>query len=215
MSQCVPSWDLDNNFAPPRINVHAHSNSSNPDVPSLDYEVAELTWENGQLAMHGLGLSRVVNKSATVASSPTKYTTTTWDKPRAGGTLESIVNQATNQPHPKSAGDNNANELVPWFDHHRAMVNPAASASITMTMDALVPCNNNIHINENSAHVRGSVPPGMGTCANGCSTRVGSCSAAGAADGRAARAGICGRRSANVSVSESATCGGGETAADR
>ncbi|KAI3449086.1 hypothetical protein Pfo_005751 [Paulownia fortunei] len=215
MNQCVPSWELDQYSVP--INVHARSNSSSSlarDVPSLDYEVAELTWENGQLAMHGLGPSRVVNKPA-ATSSPTKYTT--WEKPRAGGTLESIVNQATSHTHPKSAvdgGGDNVNELVPWLDHHRAMVNP--SASITMTMDALVPCNNNIHRydnnQENSTHVLESVP-GIGTCV------VGSCSgaapAAGATDGsvrggRVARVGICSCK-ANASVSESATCGGRES----
>ncbi|KAL0284660.1 UNVERIFIED_CONTAM: Transcription factor UNE10 [Sesamum calycinum] len=223
MNQCVPSWDLDDNPTPPRFVHRTRSNSSNslpPEVvPSLDYEVAELTWENGQLAMHGLGPPRVVNKPA-LASSPTKYSN--WDKPRAGGTLESIVNQATGHLRPKSAvdggGGDNAKELVPWFDPHRAtIVNPAsASASITVTMDALVPCNNNSicrndHSNqENSGHVL----EGIGTCVVGCSTRVGSCSAAAAAtDGRdrVARVGVCGCKG-NASASESATCGG-ETAA--
>lgn len=47
-----------------------------------NYEVAELTWENGQLSMHGLrGL---------IPTTPTKPT---WG--RAGDTLESIVHQAT------------------------------------------------------------------------------------------------------------------------
>lgn len=47
-----------------------------------NYEVAELTWENGQLAMHGLG-----------GLLPTAPTKPTWG--RAGDTLESIVHQAT------------------------------------------------------------------------------------------------------------------------
>lgn len=47
-----------------------------------NYEVAELTWENGHLAMHELG---------TIL--PTAQTKTTWDG--TGETLESIVNQAT------------------------------------------------------------------------------------------------------------------------
>ncbi|PIN08490.1 Transcriptional repressors of the hairy/E(spl) family (contains HLH) [Handroanthus impetiginosus] len=212
MSQCVPSWDLDDSSAMPKLNFRANSNSSNslpPDVPSLDYEVAELTWKNGQLAMNGLGPPRVVNKP-TGKSSPTKYTS--WDKPRAGGTLESIVNQATKHPNPKSAvygGTDGVYELVPWFDHHRAMVNPNASPCVTMTMDALVPCNTN---QENSTHVLESVP-GAGTCVVGCSTRVGSCSgsAAGAdggvTGGRVARGGTCSCKT-NGSVSESATCGG-------
>ncbi|GFQ02396.1 transcription factor une10 [Phtheirospermum japonicum] len=208
MSQCVPSWDLDNS-APPRVNLHAHSNSANSlplDVPSLDYEqVAELTWENGQLAMHGLAATRVGNTKPSAAA--IKYAA--WDKPRAGGTLESIVNQATTQHHhhPKPAADGgaggkNVNELVPWFDHHRAVADPPAAAAVTM--DALVPCNNNknkiknnnnniqyknIESQENSAHVVGSVPHVLG-----CSTLVGSCSGAGSAvDGgaRGGRAGIC------------------------
>lgn len=29
MNQCVPSWDLDENLVPPKINLHAQSNSSN------------------------------------------------------------------------------------------------------------------------------------------------------------------------------------------
>ncbi|KAL4633585.1 hypothetical protein ACB092_04G132500 [Castanea dentata] len=60
-----------------------HPSSTSPLVPNMsDYEVAELTWENGQLSMHGLrGL---------IPTTPTKPT---WG--RAGDTLESIVHQAT------------------------------------------------------------------------------------------------------------------------
>ncbi|XVE54739.1 hypothetical protein DITRI_Ditri03aG0106000 [Diplodiscus trichospermus] len=47
-----------------------------------NYEVAELTWENGQLAMHGL--------SGLLPTAPTKPT---WG--RSSDTLESIVHQAT------------------------------------------------------------------------------------------------------------------------
>lgn len=46
-------------------------------------EVAELTWENGNISMHELGMIL-----------PTAQTKTTWDG--NGDTLESIVNQATN-----------------------------------------------------------------------------------------------------------------------
>lgn len=81
-------------------------------VCRLDYEVAELTWENGQLALHGLGPPRV--------PAPSKYST------GAGGTLESIVDQATRLPDPKPKA---TDELVPWF-HHRS----------STAMDALVPC---------------------------------------------------------------------------
>ncbi|KAL4562853.1 hypothetical protein LXL04_026884 [Taraxacum kok-saghyz] len=135
MNQCVPSWDLED------INP-------NQNVFKLDFEVAELTWENGQLAMHELGHRRV----------PSKYT---WSKPRAAETLEAIVDQAKLQTYNKVAV--NGEEVVPWLQHRR---NPTAAtgsvnASGTMTSDALVPSSNN----------RASALDG------GCSTRVGSCSA--------------------------------------
>ncbi|KAM7472077.1 hypothetical protein LguiA_010260 [Lonicera macranthoides] len=189
MSQCVPSWDVDDNPSlPSKLTGRPHSAflSLAPDVPtacSLDYEVAELTWENGQLAMHSLGPPRV----------PTKYT---WDKPRAGGTLESIVNQATLLPHRKSEVDRcnyEANDFVPWFDHHRSATPSAtASASATKTMDALVPCSNNNNNNNSSSNNRNIneepsshlLESGAGTCAVDCSTRIGSCSATAGYDGR-------------------------------
>ncbi|GMI99085.1 unfertilized embryo sac 10, PHYTOCHROME INTERACTING FACTOR 8 [Hibiscus trionum] len=131
MSQCVPSWDLDSNPVTARHPFRFNSNSAPPDVAMLDYEVAELTWENGQLAMHSLGPPRLL---------PKPLNSTTWDKPPAGGTLESIVNQATcfpYGPYRKPSLDSGAEELVPWLDHHRG-----AASSATMTMDALVPCSN-------------------------------------------------------------------------
>ncbi|XP_047976872.1 transcription factor UNE10-like isoform X4 [Salvia hispanica] len=101
MNQCVPGWDLDDST---KINVPQG-------VPSLDYEVAELTWENGQLAMHGLGV------------------------PRAGGTLESIVSQATFCPPPPNPTAD-AKDPAPWSEHHP---NPEAR-----TTDAMVPCPNGV-----------------------------------------------------------------------
>ncbi|XP_058221642.1 transcription factor UNE10 [Rhododendron vialii] len=169
MSQCVPSWEVDENPSPPRLSStlrpHSNSNSIPPDViPMLDYEVAELTWENGQLAMHGLGPPRV----------PTKYPN--WDKPRAGGTLESIVNPVTYLPQGKSGS---VDELVPWFDHHRPA---ASSASATMTMDALVPCSTTSgeggSAGQRTASAWTHVMDGLGKHVVGCSTRVGSCSEA-------------------------------------
>lgn len=148
--------------------------------------------------MHGLGVPRVANKPA-ASTSPA-----TWDKPRAGGTLESIVNQATNHPLPAAAGGDNTKELVPWFEHHRARANPGGnSASVTVTMDALVPCANNR--GERPAHVRDASRAG-------CSTRVGSCSGAAAPPGighHVVRVGVnrC-RTDGSVSMSESAACGG-------
>ncbi|THF96314.1 hypothetical protein TEA_028745 [Camellia sinensis var. sinensis] len=138
----------------------------------LDYEVAELTWENGQLAMHGLGTPRVPNKPPpTSSATTTKYT---WEKPRAGGTLESIVNQATCCPIFKpSIGSGTMNEdLVPWFDHHHRAA--AASATATMTMDALVPCST--RAKDTSTHVLKRTS--NSTCMVGSATPVGSCSGA-------------------------------------
>ncbi|KAL0464607.1 UNVERIFIED_CONTAM: Transcription factor UNE10 [Sesamum latifolium] len=216
MNQCVPNWDFGHNSAPvPTLNLHAHSiDYAPPHVPSLECEVAELTWENGQIAMHDLRAPRAVDK-LTRTSSLTKYNT--WDKPCTGGTLESIVNQATRHPHPKSAVDGGVdtdNDLVPWFDHHLALVNPATSFSTTMTMDALVPCNNNIHIKDHNqekpTQMPDLAPTKIGTCMVECSTRVGSYGGGNApleASARITRVGINNCRT-NGSVSESATCGG-------
>ncbi|XP_044500971.1 transcription factor UNE10-like isoform X2 [Mangifera indica] len=171
MSQCVPSWDLDENPTYPHLSHRSRSNSTAP----LDYEVAELTWENGQLAMHGLGPPRVPAKPVATAST-TKYN---WEKPRASGTLESLVNQATNlpqqrnkQPPFETATINE--EIAPWFNqHHRA---PVATAADTMTMDALVPCSNRSTERTTTTHVMDAAPKLGGTCVMDCSTRVGSCS---------------------------------------
>ncbi|KAL3516915.1 hypothetical protein ACH5RR_023817 [Cinchona calisaya] len=230
MNQCVPSWELEDNHhpPPPRPTIQAHSNSSSltPNVPTLDYEVAELTWENGQLAMHGLGPPRLPNKCLAAAISPSKYNNS-WPEKQppaaAGGTLESIVNQATtiNPHHSKSAAESGScgggDELVPWFEDHRraaALTAPAAAAttSLTLTMDALVPCNkrtgtNDIH-QEPSTHV-----PGISTCVVGCSTTlVGSGGGAAAErDARLPRVSMAAGQEwssrADQSVSGSATCG--------
>lgn len=155
--------------------------------------------------MHGLGPPRV----------HTKYPN--WDKPRAGGTLESIVNQATYLPQGKSgSGD----ELVPWFDHHRPA---ASSASATMTMDALVPCSTTSGgggggAGRGTASAWTHVMDGLGKHVVGCSTRVGSCSGAKTCDDEvllkrervarkqvAAQEWSCSRD--NNSVDGSATCG--------
>ncbi|KAL2667323.1 hypothetical protein AAZV13_01G062400 [Glycine max] len=192
MSQCVPSWDVEDNPPPSRVSLRSNSNSTAPDVPMLDYEVAELTWENGQLSMHGLGLPRVPVKPPTAVTN--KYT---WEKPRASGTLESIVNQVTSFPHrgkptPLNGGGGGGvygNFRVPWFDPHAT-----ATTTNTVTMDALVPCSNR----EQSKQGMESVPGG--TCMVGCSTRVGSCCGGKGAKGHEAT----GR---DQSVSGSATFG--------
>ncbi|XVF33555.1 hypothetical protein REPUB_Repub17cG0178400 [Reevesia pubescens] len=173
MSQCVPSWDLDDHpHVTARHSLRSNSNSTAPDVPMSDFEVKELTWENGQLAMHGLGPPRIPAKPLN-STSPVKYT---WDKPRASGTLESIVNQATRFPYFKATISGGGDELVPWLEQHRVAATAAAPSSATMTMDALVPCTNR---SDRTTHVMESIPGLGGTaCVVGCSTRVESCSGA-------------------------------------
>ncbi|WZZ41705.1 hypothetical protein YC2023_037964 [Brassica napus] len=104
MSQCVPNYHIDDT---PAATVRS---TKAADIPTLDYEVAELTWHNGQLGLHGLCPPRVPALS--------KFST------GAGGTLESIVDQATRFPNPKPT-----DELVPSFHHRYSRVR----------MDALVP----------------------------------------------------------------------------
>ncbi|KAI3804236.1 hypothetical protein L1987_25627 [Smallanthus sonchifolius] len=171
MSRCVPSWDVEDDHnanigrLKPSLRPPSNSMSSDLDAPILDYEVAELTWKNGQLAMHGLGPPRVVYKPHANTADVTKYA---WDKPRAAETLETIVNQTTLQPNCKLHNDLFEEELVPWLDHHSSAVTAGSvSASATMTMDALVPSS-------------GTQPQALLSGANGGrangSTRVGSCS---------------------------------------
>ncbi|CAI9101325.1 OLC1v1038619C2 [Oldenlandia corymbosa var. corymbosa] len=197
MNQCVPNWDVEeNHYSLPNShrqqNLRAHSNSSSslaPDVPTLDYEVTELTWQNGQLAMQGLGLPR--GKSAVAAAAPAVAVKYTWEKQLpAGGTLEAVVNQALPNRKAKVVQQScDGNELVPWFDnrhhHHRQPAATGSSLGLT-TMDALVPCNNNNNNKcENDRHV-----PGSGTCVvgMGCSaTHVASCSAATTSNARVPR----------------------------
>nr|AKN09574.1 basic helix-loop-helix transcription factor [Salvia miltiorrhiza] len=143
MNQCVPSWDLDDNSS----KIKYQSNSPQ-DVPSGGANMGE--WS----ARHAWpGVPRVVNKPS--ASSPPS----TWDKPRASGTLESIVNQAT------SLGEKESE-----LGGHRAKANPAAVA-----MDALVPCGGGGHEQQHPAAAQAHV---RGASRAGCSTRVSKCSGA-------------------------------------
>ncbi|XP_016437770.1 transcription factor UNE10-like [Nicotiana tabacum] len=173
MNQCVPSWDLENSLPHQNLALSSHSNSNNSfvtDVPWLDYEVAELTWENGQLGMHGLGPPRMPNNNKPL------FNSYTWDnKAHVGGTLESIVNQAIGIPHDhrKSAvdgGGDREEDLVHCFD--KCLVNTQAStATVSVAMDALVPSfahPQNFHQGEQlPTHV-----PGITTCLIGDSTHV-------------------------------------------
>ncbi|XP_010264312.1 PREDICTED: transcription factor UNE10-like [Nelumbo nucifera] len=147
MNQCVPRCDLDETPTPAGLTTHPHSNSDSAatDVSMLNTEVVELTWENGQVALHGLGPNRPIGKP--LPSTTTTTSKYTWEKPRAGGTLESIVSQATRldpSKVPLTGGD----DLVPWFYPHGTI------AAQPITMDALVPCaNRTTSTDDQSNHV--------------------------------------------------------------
>ncbi|XP_044476728.1 transcription factor PIF7-like [Mangifera indica] len=84
MSQCiVPNWNLRHQQKQEQVHgdegIYRSSSSTHHLSPMSNYEVAELTWQNGQLAMHGLGGP---------AAKPT------WGI-RSTDTLESLVHQAT------------------------------------------------------------------------------------------------------------------------
>ncbi|OAY31091.1 hypothetical protein MANES_14G083200v8 [Manihot esculenta] len=104
IGQCtVPKWNLKHQRqaqvegAESNRSTHVHTHQlQNPTthlgVPMSNYyEVAELTWENGQLAMHGLG--------GLLHSDQGTKATTTWG--RTSETLESIVHQATRHSSPQ------------------------------------------------------------------------------------------------------------------
>ncbi|XP_057495172.1 transcription factor UNE10-like isoform X2 [Actinidia eriantha] len=141
MSQCVPTWDLDE-----------IPNPLAPLVPMLGGEVAELPWEKDQVARNGLGPPCVYDKPL-ATSSPTKNT---WgERPGGGGgTLESVVKQATRFRHSKPTAYGGGNDVASCLDRRQAAA----------TGDALVPC--------------AAAPPGqrIGMCGEGSSARVGSCS---------------------------------------
>lgn len=99
--------------------------------------------------MHGLGQPRVGSKYM-------------WDKTCVGGTLESIVDQATLLPNHKLVGNSN-NEVVPWFNNHKSQAT-RVTASSTGIVDALVPSTNT---REGSSLV--AIDSGIGTHVESCS----------------------------------------------
>ncbi|RWR80646.1 transcription factor UNE10 isoform X3 [Cinnamomum micranthum f. kanehirae] len=120
MSQRVPSWGLEQRNNSTKLDFHAHPSANSSSL--FGYGVTELAWENGQLAMHGLGPPPPPPPSTRPLSNRCP-----WDKPRAGGTLESIIDQAAFLPLHKE-GD----ELLPLLKcHHRSTA-----------IDALVPLSN-------------------------------------------------------------------------
>ncbi|KAH7687652.1 Transcriptional repressors of the hairy/E(spl) family (contains HLH) domain-containing protein [Dioscorea alata] len=140
MSQCVPTCDTDDppnmtaNAPPPLLHHHHHHHqhhpSNRPHVPP-EYEVAELTWENGNVAMHGLGHPRISKPIAKYPS--TTGSTVGWDKQHQSGMLESIVDQATNNQIQVSSPGH------PSFMSWLGGAHPHVAAS---GVDALVPNSN-------------------------------------------------------------------------
>ncbi|KAI4302805.1 hypothetical protein MLD38_038508 [Melastoma candidum] len=177
MSRCVPNWDLDHGHdgdAPaasrPRVSFLC------PDVSSVDCEVAELTWENGQLSLHGLGQPRLNSKPAATA-----------------GTLESLMDQAAAATvaveHAVPIGGCKPSfacgaGLVPWFDPSQDPRDVVGAASANMMMDALVPCATaaaDDPCRQAMWLLADSAAHGTGACGC-CSACVGSCSAMGSGD---------------------------------
>ncbi|KAK9120622.1 hypothetical protein Syun_018239 [Stephania yunnanensis] len=115
MNQCVPSWAL--NEPSPSSPTPKYSLSLDP---MLDYEVAELTCENGHIVMHGLGPPRTVRQLPKDAAA------------RANGTLESIVDQAA-----AAAKFPAAEVVVPRYGGGGG--GGGEGATMTMAMDARVP----------------------------------------------------------------------------
>lgn len=89
--------------------------------------MAELTWENGHLGLHGLGHSRIEKPSPKYTSSSA---TAAWVKPRPSGTLEAVVDQATRAP---LLPPNPSPELA------ARLAGPRIHCSSPAVMDALVP----------------------------------------------------------------------------
>ncbi|XP_073111825.1 transcription factor UNE10 isoform X2 [Elaeis guineensis] len=130
MSQCVPSWDVDDPPNPPTHHLpFNHLPSPAPRVPMSDYDMAELAWENGRLVLHGLshnGIEKPIPKEPSSSAAATA-----WEKPRPSGTLEAVVDQATRaQLLPPAPSPGRASSLA----------GPQAHRFTQTVMDALVPC---------------------------------------------------------------------------
>ncbi|KAM7480071.1 hypothetical protein LguiA_028284 [Lonicera macranthoides] len=82
-----------------------------------NYKVAELTWENGHPAMHGLG--GVFTNAPVTKGTPTS----TWCRPGDDSTLESIVHQATAPSH-KLLINNNHHQIT-----HKKLANISSTAA--------------------------------------------------------------------------------------
>ncbi|RZS28987.1 hypothetical protein BHM03_00062651 [Ensete ventricosum] len=134
MSQRVPSWDVDDppfNPSSSNLPLHRYHPSGAAVGPLYEllplllfirrrYEVTELTWENGQLALHGLVPPRA---GADAACSKHHL------HHHPGGTLESVVNQATGAAARSPV-------LEDWLRR-----------SASVAVDALVPCQDDVASN--------------------------------------------------------------------
>lgn len=109
--------------------------------------------------MHNLGHPRLPSNA--------KYT---WDKTCVGGTLESIVDQATFLPNHKSLANSNNHELLPWFTNYKSVLPNTATTTTRVTtsatgvVDALVPSTN---MREGSSLL--AMDSGFGTHVESCS----------------------------------------------
>ncbi|XP_011088088.1 uncharacterized protein LOC105169392 [Sesamum indicum] len=142
MSECiVPNWNLRHQRQEEQVegeernrspHVQFHQNLSYV-VPMSKYEVTELTWENGQLALHGLG-------GILPPPPPPQTSKQTWDhKPGVGDTLESIVHQATHQLPPNGR------------DHHGKY--PTSTLAVNSTSHMHTEHNQDGKWSENSTHM--------------------------------------------------------------
>ncbi|KAL8142232.1 hypothetical protein V2J09_015264 [Rumex salicifolius] len=173
MNHSVLNWNLNDASIPASRRITTNSS----DVPfTVDSKMEELTWENGQLLVNGLvsGLTRASSQNNLNSPIPSKET---WDNSRAAvGTLESIVNLATQKkpppPPPPPLGNVDYDDInVPWLDH-RTLQKPSSpggspTAVATSVTDALVPCG--------TPKQQGVAIPekqGIGTCEVNGSARV-------------------------------------------
>ncbi|XP_009411572.3 transcription factor UNE10 [Musa acuminata AAA Group] len=127
MSQRVPSWDVDDppfNPSSSNLPLHRYHPSGAPLGRLMGYEVAELAWENGQLALHGLVPSRTGAKPGADAACGKQHL-----HHHPSGTLESVVNQATGAAARSPV-------LEGWLRR-----------STSVAVDALVPCQDDVASN--------------------------------------------------------------------
>ncbi|KAL0923730.1 hypothetical protein M5K25_007799 [Dendrobium thyrsiflorum] len=119
MSQCVPSWHIDDHLLHP----HHHHNTTLPSsaaataaaaaATSVDYDVTELTWNDvGHLTALGLGKPIPRYPSTAAASTAAAGKSGCGEGGGGGGgTLESIVDQARSGSHQAAA-----DAMVPCSD---------------------------------------------------------------------------------------------------